>query len=274
MKRQSADSFAAKRIQAGFARAICERTCLSLLIILIPLVAAPNATAAAPKAILGSRECRNVVLTGEVAEGQSWETAIGEGWIFRVLPIYSPGRNLSGWDLVVDRAQGGGYPDALLLGTPPYGSLNQREIGTTFGLRAQDAIAWEPRRFHFLISERDLQRGRELFRTVTAGGKADEAARSAGTAELLKMVGDPSRVAAGEFEVLETRLTAGVADPPVFARQWAAHFSRVPHTLIPATGPATAQGELRWIRFRAMLWVPERWRTPKEIKGEQAKCAE
>jgi hypothetical protein len=41
-----------------------------------------------------------------------------------------------------------------------------------------------------------------------------------------------------------------------------------------ATGPATARGGLRWIRFRATLWVPERWRTPEEIKGNHAKCAE
>src|SRR5882762_7190689 len=43
MKRQSADSLAPKRIQTGFAWAICERTRLSLLIILIPRFVAPGA---------------------------------------------------------------------------------------------------------------------------------------------------------------------------------------------------------------------------------------
>lgn len=267
MKLQPGIALSAKKARSG----------LFLLIFLIPQIAAPGAGLASAKDASSGRQCQKLVFTGEVIEGQSWETTIGHDWIFRVLPIAASSKGYSGWDLAVDRAHDGGYPDALLLGTPPYGSLNEREIGTTFGLRAQDAIAWAPRRFHFLISGKDLHRGRELFRTVMAqpvAGKADEMARSKATAELLQMVGDSSRVASGKFEVLDARLTAGVADPPAFAQQWAARFSRAPHTLMPAASHPSAQGELRWIRFRATLWLPENWRTPQEIKGEQAKCPE
>ena len=125
-----------------------------------------------------------LVLTGEVTEEQSWETAIGQSWVFRVLP------------------------------------------------------------------------------------------QSEGVTGLLKIVGNRSRVAAGEFEVLDARLTAGVANPPAFAQQWTARFNGVLHTMLPAVSHPSAQGELRWIRFRVTLSMPEKWRTSKEFKGVQAKCAE
>jgi hypothetical protein len=71
-----------------------------------------------------ARVCSKVVLTGEVDAGQEWKDAIGQGWVFRMVPIR--GANFSGWDLVVDEADGAGYPDALLLASPPYNSINER----------------------------------------------------------------------------------------------------------------------------------------------------
>jgi hypothetical protein len=167
----------------------------------------------------------------EVKEGQEWSVAIGEGWIFRLVPIQPSGRGYSGWDLVVNRVEDGGYPDALLVGTPPYGSLNEREIGTTYGLRAQDAIAWNPRRFHFLTSAKSWQRARELFREVVSNPSGEGA--GAATRELLGMVSDPSQSVRGQFSLLDARLIPGAGDPPAYARQWAANLSQVPHTIEP-----------------------------------------
>src|ERR1700738_1509554 len=76
--------------------------------------------------------CRKVVLKGEVNAGQVWKAALGQGWVFRIQPIQPGPAGYSGWDLVVDRDPPVGYPDALLLATPPYDSINEREIGTTF----------------------------------------------------------------------------------------------------------------------------------------------
>lgn len=84
--------------------------------------------------------CHRLDLQGEVRAAQEWRTAIGQGWVLQLLPIASPHNEYSGWDLVVDQDPPAGYPDALLLATLPYNSINEREIGTTFGLRAQDAI--------------------------------------------------------------------------------------------------------------------------------------
>ena len=94
--------------------------------------------------------------SGEVSAGQEWKADFGQGWVFRLLPIdtssWAGKAGYSGWDLVVDREQPAGYPDALLVATPPYNSINEREVGTTFGLRAQDAIGWNPRSFRFLTN--------------------------------------------------------------------------------------------------------------------------
>jgi len=231
--------------------------------------------------------CRIVRLTGDVSEGHEWSAAIGEGWLFRMVPIpprsnSKDGHAYSGWDLVVDREKGGGYPDALLLGTPPYGSLNEREIGTTFGMRAQDAIAWEPRRFHFLTNLRDWTRARELFPAVIEGSGSDVApsnspTRNKAAYELLQIVGKNSgsgRTASGEFSVLDARLKSGVSDPPAYALQWAAHLGQVPHKLEQADAVPGPMGELLWLRFGVTLWLPGSWKAPPRLASKSASCAQ
>lgn len=215
------------------------------------------------------RVCTRIELTGEVNAGQAWSAEIGEGWVFRVVPIPDSGKRYTGWDLVMDRLQGGGYPDALLLATPPYGSVNEREIGTTFGMRAQDAIAWEPRRFQFLTSTRDLTQAKMEYSTLFSG--ADAAARSEASSQLMRRMEGAST---GRFEVLDARLTEGVADPPPFAQEWAAHLSRVPHTLVPPSGTPSPRGELLWVRFSVLLWLPRQWRPPLHMQAQAVKCAQ
>jgi hypothetical protein len=95
--------------------------------------------------------------------------------------------------------------------------------------------------------------------------------------KLLEMVSAPG-VGSGEFEVLDSRLVAGVADPPPFARQWAANLGRVPHTLVQKDerggGSGSPLGELNWVRFRARLTLPGDWKFPSGLRGRVASCAE
>ncbi len=218
-----------------------------------------------------AQECRRVVLTGEVKSGEEWHAEIGQGWVFRVVPIGGPlERKYSGWDMVVDRARGGGYPDALLLATPPYGSLTEREVGTTFGLRAQDAIGWNPRRFRFLLSEKDLATGRSLYAATLSAASGSEAQRYAST----KLLGLLGQVGQGEFRVLDARLRMGTADPTGFARQWALRLKETPHTVEQPLGSATARGELLWVRFTTTLWFPAKWKLPAGVESAMAKCSQ
>jgi hypothetical protein len=230
-----------------------------------------------PKSVSpGSRQCWKISLNGEVQAGEKWSQPLGDGWIFKVLPIAPSGRGFTGWDLVLDREQESGYPDALLLATPPYDSLSEREIGTTFGLRAQDAIAWQPRRFHFLTSPEDLSKGRKLFHALMTGNSSSAQAQAQARAgiELLRLVSGEVSLGTGEFEIVDAKLTPGESDPPVFAQQWASRLRSVPHTIVPSQGQGSARGELRSIRFEMTLWLPKRWTVVSALEPKTASCAE
>jgi hypothetical protein len=258
---------------------------LLLLTILVPAWRGyPREFAVAGGMPAGERSCKEIVLRGEVAEKQEWRAAIGDGWEFRVVPIAgipgkgSPaaGHGYSGWDLVMDREHGGGYPDSLLLATPPYGSLNAREIGTTYGMRAQDAIAWAPRRFRFFTSIEEWKQARALYATLMRGSSEGAASGDAGQ-KLLNLVSGPD-VAYGELTIEDSRLVAGVGDPPEFARQWAANLGRVPHTLVQKEGGSggsdTPLGELKWVRFQVTLGFPTGFPLAPGLNGKGTKCAE
>ena len=242
-----------------------------LLTILIPLSGVPPGNSAVPrpgistaigpgtKVAGGPATCLQIELTGEAQAGREWSADIGQGWQFRLVPIAPSGRNYTGWDLAVSRSGDSSYPDALLLATPPYDSLSQREIGTTFGLRAQDAIAWEPRRFRFLTSPVALDQTRVLFRNLTKSPSVATASAEASSSLLAEI----ASASTGEFTILDATLIAGAADPPAFAQQWAAHLGHVPHTLLQASNAQSSpRGELRSIKFRAILSLPGGWKIP------------
>src|ERR1019366_9299686 len=225
--------------------------------------------------------CRKFTLTGEVNAGQEWRATIGEGWVFRVLPVQPPkdaqGSAYSGWDLVVDRDQPAGFPDALLLATPPYNSISEREVGTTFGLRAQDAMGWNPRSFHFLTDPDALREGQKQFRAL-GGTKIWTEAPVASSREheaeqrLLEINRSAS---AGQLRILNARFTPGIADAAPFARKWALQSAKTPHTIAPAAGAkATPLGELDWMRFSVTLWLPAGWKAPEGLRAPLAACSE
>jgi len=233
--------------------------------------------------------CQKAVITGEVSAGHEWKAAIGEGWVFRVLPIDAAKTpagqpSYSGWDLVVDREQPAGFPDALLLATPPYDSINEREVGTTFGVRAQDAIGWNPRSFHFLTDPVAFRKSQEAYQNMSHKAQSVRAANgsiSAGEAVtavtkidpgLMKFVGQAS---SGQFRILDSRLTPGIADAAPYAENWALQSARTQHTVEPAAGgKSSALGSLEWIRFSVTLWLPAAWKTPVELHAVRGPCSE
>lgn len=220
--------------------------------------------AAAPSA------CETVTVTGEVNAGQEWKAAIGEGWVFRIVPVPQQQANYSGWDLVVDREHPAGFPDALYLATPPFGSINQREIATTFGLRAQDAVGWNPRSFRFLIDPKSLTEAQELYQSVFHSGSGRSPGGDSGSARLLEF---QKTAAAGELRILDARLQPGTADPAPFAQQWAIAASRAGYqSEQAAAGRSSVRGALRWMRFRVTLWLPSGWKVPGDLHATHGAC--
>lgn len=246
------------------------RGCLALAIL---AMAAARSQAAAPQTPV----CEKIVLNGEVNAGQEWKAAFGQGWVFRVLPIQPGQAGHSGWGLVVDRAQPAGYPDALLVATPPYNSINEREVGTTFGLRAQDAIGWNPRSFRFLTNPDALRESQKLFQVLdgTRQGTQAQAAHGAQGMAIQRQLKINGQSSPGQFRILDARLAPGVADAAPYAENWALASPRTPHKFEPASaGKSTALGEMHWMRFSVTLWLPGAWKAPQELHAQKAPCSE
>jgi len=234
---------------------------------------APRVLAAPPR----SDACTRVEFTGMVNAGEEWKTPLGQGWVFRVLPIVPGPSGYTGWDLVVDRDPPAGYPDALLLATPPYNALNEREIGTTFGLRAQDAIGWNPRSFHFLTNPAAFLQGQKLFLALSPLLEAQSGASAKedpSVAQLTRQLADlRSGAAAGELRILDAGLATGTADPAPFAQHWAQQAAFQSYILVPQSGTnPTPFGELDWIRFTITLWLPSSWKLPPGASAASAPC--
>ena len=236
------------------------------------LMAPIGSLAAAPR----PAGCTRVAMTGEVSSGQEWKAAFGQGWVFRLVPIQPGQAGYSGWDLVVDRDTPAGFPDALLLATPPYESINEREVGTTFGLRAQDAIGWNPRSFRFLTDPAALRESQRLFQALNGikPGTAVPAQSPEGMA-ITRQLQINRTSSTGQFRILNAKLSPGIADSAPFAEKWAIQSAKTPHTSAPSAGAgATPLGKLDWMRFSVTLWLPAAWKAPGELNAARAACTE
>jgi len=170
----------------------------------------------------------------------------------------------------------------LLLATLPYNSINEREIGTTFDLRAQDAIGWNPRSFRFLSNPAEFREGQQRFRQLTPADFAREpnanpgaSKADAGAATMTRLLQLQSRASSGQLRILDARIVPGIADPKPFALNWALASSRTQHEIERAApGQASAHGKLLWMRFALTLWLPAPWQAPGELRATRMPCPE
>lgn len=237
------------------------------------IVAAWLAAATALSCHAATRSCRRLVLDGEASAGKGWSAPIGEGWRFRLVPVPPLDAGYSGWDLVVDRMEPAGFPDALYLATPPYNSINEREVGTTFGLRSQDAIGWNPRSFRFLTDPAAVREAQQVYKDALLSPRNISAPASApASTRLLTLAQGASP---GQFRILDARISPGISDPAPFAQAWAQALSRTPHEIdTAAPGKQAAAGSLNWIRFEVILWLPSNWKLPPGTLAATAACGQ
>ena len=110
-----------------------------------------------------------VYLTGAVSNGDSFTQELTPGLVFRLDP--SPGSEKRGWTIrVVPRSRDKDeLTDYVWVVTPPYHFRNPRYLDTTYGVSAEEAVAWSPREFFFVLSDADYRRATAAVEQVWSG---------------------------------------------------------------------------------------------------------
>ena len=189
---------------------------------------------------------RQAVLEGAVSSGEGYVGRIGNGLEVMLEPL------ASGWILRV-LPDGGprGKHDYAELATPPYRSVSPLLVSTDFSFRAQDVVAWNPRRFRYAASQADF---RKISRAYEEFAQVSEPSGSI-QEELAKLV---SHEPEGRLEILDAHLVPGTANQSQMAGVVAVHLSTTPHTIEQAGGGTeSVLGRVTWLRFRVRLDLPE-----------------
>lgn len=240
----------------------------------LPMVSASAHHAEAPKSAAGGHPSdpatpthRIAIIEGEVQAGQPFERPIGNGLRILLEPI------ASGWVLRVVPAQGPRGPhDYAELATPPYRSVSPLLIGTDFSFRAQDALAWNPRRFHFaadLVSFDELSASFQQYQRLTRDGPGAAAQTRLAEAHLAALA---SRSPEAELTFLDARLVQGTGDQTHSAALVASHPNGSARQVDqPTNGMATPLGSLEWLRFRIRLDLPANFHADRALRIDRAK---
>ena len=169
-------------------------------------------------------------------------------------------------------------PTHLLVATPPYYSISEREVGTTFGLRAQDAIGWNPRSFHFLTDPDAFRESQKQFRALGGDKDLDRSAPSEQPASVGRAtfarnqsprLSRPAPHSECKVDARNRRRRALRAEMGASIRKNAAHHC----ALHQSPGPRRS-GELDWMRFSITLWLPKNWHAPQGVHSSPSPCSQ
>jgi hypothetical protein len=204
------------------------------------------------------------VIEGEAAYGHAFESPIGNGLKILLEPI------ASGWAVRVLPAQGPRGPhDYAELATPPYRSVSPLLISTDFSFRAQDALAWNPRRFHFAADRQTFAELQQLYDEYQLSTK-DASAHRAVEPRLARLA---AQTPEAELTFLDAHLVQGTADQQGTAALVASHLNASAHEVDqPADGKSTPLGRLNWIRFRVRISLPPGFRPAPGESVERGRC--
>lgn len=114
--------------------------------------------------------CRDTTVTGRVKHSAEFEAEIGANLLFRLDPGSANPRNPQGWTIRVTPSDA---PDAdySRVVTPPYRFSNARYVDTGYGYTAEQALAWTPRTFRFVVDEHAYERATETLRILLWSGE-------------------------------------------------------------------------------------------------------
>ena len=185
------------------------------------------------------RGCARLQFDGEVAVGKSFRHTIDASHIFLLENI------ASGWIIRVLPAGAARPPhDYAELATPPYRSPNPLLISTDFSFRAQDAIAWNPREFHYFTTPQQM-----AVATRALEASEREPNRPAAGAALFPLL---PQACAAELRITDARIAGGTADQSAMAATVASHFAQTAHTVETNAAPSSL-GRIVMLRFRVQF---------------------
>jgi hypothetical protein len=201
-------------------------------------------------------------MEGQVRSGEFFIRPIGGGLELILEPL------ASGWILRV-LPQGKPRPphDYAELATPPYHSVSPLLIGTDFSFRAQDAVGWNPRRFHFAVSEASFNKLLKAYSEYEAKPEQSSAAQQ-------NLAAFVSQTPEAVLTILDAHLVPGTADQARTAATVATHFLTTPHTIEnPHDGKPTTLGKLTWMRFRIAFDLPQGFSADRGLQIKQQPCS-
>ena len=208
--------------------------------------------------------CRVAIVEGEVKGGESFVRPIGNGlsvmlealasgWIVRVLPATGP------------RDQ----HDYAELATPPYRSVSPLLISTDFSFRAQDAIAWNPRHFHFASDRASFLALQRWYGIYQRSGN-DLPTQHSAELKLAQLAAETPDAA---LTILDARLVQGTADQAGTAATVATHLNSSAHEVDqPVNDVPTPLGRLNAIKFRIQFDLPKSFTLAAGVKPRRGSC--
>jgi hypothetical protein len=175
---------------------------------------APPAQVVAKKVPPPSRAGKNdESFIGEVTLGRTFEREIGHNLIFRLVPTV--GDQDSGWNIAIVPESGSPDAEFCAIATPPYHFYNPRYLDTSYATSARDAVAFNPRPFHFVLTQTDYEiAGKYVNMTIYPNharkGEFEEIDRKAAKVE----------VGTGELHILDSRITPGNSENETGKIEW------------------------------------------------------
>jgi hypothetical protein len=156
----------------------------------------------------------DVVISGEVTSGDSFEREIGHGLIFRLVP--SPAGLGKGWDIEIAPKEkpSNGYSEYSAIVTPPYHFYNLRYLNASYGVTAREAVAISPRTFQFAESPEDMQAASVVVNSVIYSVDVSSRKDSVAAAAVKIPLG------AGELRILRSRVTPGKNNEDLGSIDW------------------------------------------------------
>jgi hypothetical protein len=204
-------------------------------------------------------DCLQAVIEGDVKAGQGFEREFAPGLKFLLEPLTQG----SGWIVrVLPVGQSRGAHDFAELATPPYRSVTPLAVSTDFSFRAQDAVAWNPRRFRYAQNAEAARKLEALY----PGVMANDATASTKAAELT------TEQPEGVLQILNAVIVPGTANQWQQAAAVALHFENTPHEVEQGVQPSPL-GRLQEVQFRVKLELQPGVRTVKGVAEEKIPCA-